>query len=94
MRQRFSTSALLTLAFVAGCVPKDAGYQDARRLVAERGGGDVRWRAVDGGGGAARRTRQLLSAPLTAEGAVQIALLNSAEVKAAFGESEPPSAVA
>ena len=78
------TGAVLVAAAAFGCVPKDAGYQDARRTVASRTGNDVRWHAVDGGGETARRTQVLLSAPLTVDAAVQIALLNSAEVQAAF----------
>ncbi len=69
-----------------GCVPRDAGYADAKRLVAGRTGHTVRWSRLDGGSEAARATRELLAKPLTAESAAQIALLNNPEMQAAFEE--------
>lgn len=71
---------------VVGCIPADAGYQDARRTVLERTGHDVRWEHLDGTSHIERRTTELLAKPLTAEAAVQIALLNNAELQAAFEE--------
>lgn len=70
----------------AGCVAKDAGYGDVRSLTAERIGKDVRWRAHESAAKGEDVTRSLLSRPLTADSAVQIGLLNSARVQAAFSE--------
>jgi cobalt-zinc-cadmium efflux system outer membrane protein len=66
-----------------GCVSADAGYTDVRRLVRERTGQDVRWQEQESehGDGAAR---ELLGKPLTADTAVQVALLDNAEIQAAF----------
>src|SRR5215212_5230866 len=65
------------------CVAQDAGYADVRRSALNQRL-DVRWRAVDSGGRPEERTRELLSKPLTADAAVQIALLNSPDVQVAF----------
>jgi outer membrane protein, heavy metal efflux system len=71
---------------LGGCVPADAGYQDARGVVLARTGHDVRWEHIDGRSHAERRTAELLAKPLTVQAAVQIALLNNAELQASFEE--------
>ena len=86
MKPRSELLALLLPAVLTGCVARDAGYQDVRRTVAARAGHDVRWYAVDDSSVASKRTRELLATPLTVDSAVQIALLNSAQVQSAFEE--------
>lgn len=85
-RRSFSPAAsvLVSLALLSGCVSPDAGYQDVRKVVAGRTGHDVRWSHLEGDGKSQDAVQQLLAKPLTAENAVKIALLNSAELQAAF----------
>ena len=80
--QRAGRLAILVAVSLAACVPRDAGYRSATARV----GYDVHWRRIDGEGAAAKRTRELLSQPLTAESAVQIALLNNQRLQAVFEE--------
>jgi len=75
-----------SLGLLPGCVSRDAGYQDVRKVVASRTGHDVRWVHLEGDRGSQDAVRQLLAKPLTAENAVKVALLNSAELQAAFEE--------
>jgi hypothetical protein len=70
-------------ALLSGCVSQDAGYQDVRKVVASRTGHDVRWGHLEGDSASQDAVRQLLAKPLTAENAVKVALLNSAELQAA-----------
>lgn len=67
-----------------GCVPRDAGYQELRGLVRERSHVDVRWRHIDGDADVDRRVREALARPIGPEEAVQIAVLNSPDLQAAF----------
>jgi cobalt-zinc-cadmium efflux system outer membrane protein len=76
----------LLLVCAASCVPRDAGYQDIRRDLRARTRADAGWRHIDGPSVAEKRTRELLSKPLTASAAVQIALYNNQQVQAAFEE--------
>ena len=46
----------------------------------------LRWAHLDGESASQDAVRQLLAKPLTAENAVKLALLNSAELQAAFEE--------
>jgi len=71
---------------MSGCVSQDAGYQDVRKVVANRTGHDARWGHIEGDGASRNAVRELLAKPLTAENAVKLALLNSAELQAAFEE--------
>jgi cobalt-zinc-cadmium efflux system outer membrane protein len=78
---------MLGVALVlGGCVARNAGYADVQRVTRERIGKEVRWRHVDSGGKTAELTRSLLSRPLSADSAVQLGLLNSARVQAAFAD--------
>jgi outer membrane protein, heavy metal efflux system len=85
MFTRLSSVVLFGLLGTA-CVAQDAGYADVRRSVLDRTRHDVRWSAVDGGGRPEERTRRLVSKTLTADGAVQVALLNNPRVQVAFEE--------
>ena len=83
-RQRF-LAAVVVLG-VGGCVPKDGGFGSVRHIVQERASAEVRWRHGEAGGEPEERVRQILSQPLSAEEAVQVALLSSPELQAAFEE--------
>ncbi len=72
--------------FAAACVPTDAGYDDVRQTTSARIRRDVRWNEHESAGAADKQTRRLLSAPLTADAAVQLALLNNPGLQAAFEE--------
>ena len=80
------SSVVLYGVFGTACVAQDAGYADVRRSVLDRTRYDVRWNAIDGGGRSEERTRKLVSKALTADGAVQVALLNNPRVQVAFEE--------
>ena len=73
---------------LAGCaaVPRDAGFGDVRATVAERTGGKrVRWNQGTAADAAvAREVRSLLNGELTADEAVQIALLNNRGLQATY----------
>jgi outer membrane protein, heavy metal efflux system len=84
--RRGATILASSLGLLSGCVSRDAGYQDVRQVVASRTGHDVRWSHLDGDSASRDTVRQLLAKPLTAENAVKVALLNSAELQAAFEE--------
>jgi cobalt-zinc-cadmium efflux system outer membrane protein len=72
------------VALAAACVPQNAGYEDVRAMVSATGH-DVRWNHVDGRD-ATKEVRAILSGPLTADGAVKLALLNNADLQATFEE--------
>src|SRR5437868_7268883 len=80
------TALVVALGLLSGCVSRDAGYQDVRKVVMSRTGHDVRWGHLEGESASQDAVRQLLAKPLTAENAVKLALLNSAELQAAFEE--------
>ncbi len=75
-----------SLGLLSACVSRDAGYQDVRKVVASRTGHDVRWGHLEGDSASQDAVRRLMAKPLTAENAVKVALLNSAELQAAFEE--------
>jgi cobalt-zinc-cadmium efflux system outer membrane protein len=56
------------------------------KLVVARTGHEVHWSHLGGESEAQKATREALAKPLTAETAVQVALLNSADLQAAFEE--------
>jgi cobalt-zinc-cadmium efflux system outer membrane protein len=80
------TTLLVSWGALSGCVSRDAGYDDVRKVVASRTGHDVRWGHLEGGAGSPDAVQKLMAKPLTAENAVKLALLNSAELQAAFEE--------
>jgi cobalt-zinc-cadmium efflux system outer membrane protein len=77
---------LVISGLLSGCVSRDAGYQDVRKVVADRTGHRVHWGYLEGDSASQDAVRKLLAQPLTAETAVKVALLNSAELQAAFEE--------
>lgn len=83
---RASVTAAVAVVCFAGCVASDAGYADVRSLTADRLGKDVRWYEHEASGAADTRTRSLLRKPLSADDAVQIALLNNQGLQADFEE--------
>lgn len=79
------------LPFVAviSCVPKDGGFDTVRDLVRDRAGADVRWQYAQAqapDGESSEKVATLLQTPVGATQAVQIALLNNANLQAAFEE--------
>src|SRR5690242_9665244 len=75
---------------IAGCVtvPRDAGFDQVERAVRERTGGQhVRWnRGGEDDAQLERTVRELLSAELTSDRAVQAALLNNPSLQATYEE--------
>ncbi len=84
--EEMSIRALLILcaaASAAGCVSSDAGYANARSVASSRAGLDARWGDEDDFDVAGAR-KKILAAPLTANSAVQLAVLSNAQVQAGF----------
>jgi cobalt-zinc-cadmium efflux system outer membrane protein len=73
---------------IAGCVavPRDAGFDEVERAVNERTGAHVRWNRGEDDAELARAVQGLLGAELTADRAVQIALLNNPRLQATYEE--------
>jgi cobalt-zinc-cadmium efflux system outer membrane protein len=83
----FKLFGIAGAAVLAGCatVQKDAGFADVQKLAAERGNFVIVWnRDTADDRAAAARVYALLTAPLTADGAVQVALLNNHYLQATF----------
>ncbi|MEX2199063.1 MAG: TolC family protein [Burkholderiales bacterium] len=77
------------MMFLAGCATfsEDGGFGDVGKAVAERGAGEAKWiRSPDEADSAAGRVRELLAHPLSAQAAVQIALLNNRGLQARYAE--------
>jgi cobalt-zinc-cadmium efflux system outer membrane protein len=77
------------LLLLAGCATFDqrAGFSDVRTAVEERSGKHVAWNlGTELDAEAAEEVRRLLAGPLTADGAVQVALLNNRELQAMYAE--------
>ena len=86
-------AAPLCLVFLslllAGCATfsTDGGFTDVERVTKDRIGKDVKWARTDGEQNTIiTRVNELLSSPLTADSAVQIALLNNRGLQADFAE--------
>jgi outer membrane protein, heavy metal efflux system len=77
---------LTALLPVMGCVvPKDAGFAEVRKLVADRGVTGVRWnQGTREDEEAAVHVARLLSHDLTVAAAVQVALLNNPRLQATY----------
>ena len=81
--------ATLVAASVAGCasVPREAGFGDVRRVVADRTGQRVHWnQGTSADAAVADSVRALLQKELTADEAVQVALLNNRNLQATYEE--------
>lgn len=83
---RSQPSLLIGLLFTSlvGCVSEHTAFQDVNEVVAARTGHHLRWSHLAGESEGQKATRAALSKPLTAEAAVKVALLNNAELQAAF----------
>ena len=75
------------LSLAAGCatVPREAGFPDVERTVMERTGRKVHWnQGSESDRAVASEVRSLLAAELSADEAVQIALLNNRNLQATY----------
>jgi cobalt-zinc-cadmium efflux system outer membrane protein len=81
-----SALALAVIACNGACVSSEAGYEDVRSLTAARLQADVRWYEHDSPAAGSEQVRKLLAQPLTADTAVQVALLNNPGLQATFEE--------
>ncbi|MEO5732067.1 MAG: TolC family protein [Rubrivivax sp.] len=82
-------SLLLGTAVLAGCATfsDDGGFGAVEQATAKRLDKQVRWmRSDDDRKAGAERVQQLLAEPLTADSAVQVALLNNRGLQAEFAE--------
>ncbi|HWP24620.1 MAG TPA: TolC family protein [Candidatus Binatia bacterium] len=80
---------LFTMVFASGCasVALNAGFDDVRATVEERGAVKIFWNnGTELDKEAAEKLRSLLSGKLTADRAVQIALLNNRELQALYSQ--------
>ena len=89
MNTRALALIVVSALAIAGCatVPREAGFEDVQSTVAERTGQEVHWNQnspLDEE--ASARVHALLESDLTAEDAVQIALLNNRELQATYEE--------
>ena len=83
------TAIFLVAALLAGCAPTppDRSFEQVQSLTAERTGKRVQWNGHTADDKAAAIfVRDLLSRPLTADAAVQVALLNNHNLQATFEE--------
>jgi len=79
------TMALVLSAFLGGCasLSPDGGFSRVEESVKERVGAQTKWvRSDDEANSVRARVRELLAKPLSAEDAVQVALLNSPALQA------------
>lgn len=81
--------AILSLALLAGCATfsEDGGFGRVEQAAAERGAPGAKWvRSAQDADSVGARVKELLAQPLTAENAVQIALLNNPGLQARYAE--------
>jgi outer membrane protein TolC len=81
--------ATVATLFLAGCATfsPDGGFDRVEKAVAERGAGQARWvRSAEEADSVGARVKELLGQPLSAESAVQIALLNNPGLQARYAE--------
>ena len=82
-------AAVAMALFLGGCasLSPDAGFRDVEKLTAARIEQRVQWnRTSDDERAAAELTQNLLAQPLTADAAVQIALLSNRGLQATYGD--------
>ena len=87
-RTRLAIAALALIA-LSGCatLSSDGGFGPVEQTVKDRLGKDVKWTRSDADRDAIdKRVAQLLAQPLSADDAVQIALLNNRGLQASFAE--------
>ena len=89
MKKKMRCAALFfaALSFLAGCtgVSREIAFSEVQQQVDERIGFPVHWNAnTDSVDAAAQTTKDLLSQPLAADNAVQIALLNNRRLQATY----------
>jgi outer membrane protein TolC len=80
---------IVCVVFLAGCasLSEDGGFGRVEQAVAERGAGQAKWvRSAEEADSVATRIKELLGKPLSAEDAVQIALLNNRGLQARYAE--------
>lgn len=79
----------LSVVVLGGCATfsKDGGFGAVEQVAKERLNKDVKWQRDDSEGESIQATvKKLLAAPLSADDAVQIALLNNRGLQAVYGE--------
>jgi cobalt-zinc-cadmium efflux system outer membrane protein len=76
----------LATAGLGGCagVDPDAGFTDVQKLTQDRIGQRIQWLSETGDPTARKLVDELLAKPLTADAAVQIALVNNAKLQATY----------
>jgi len=82
-------AALVAMGLLSGCVSfsEDGGFGSVEKAAADRGVSGARWvRAADEADSVAARVKELLAAPLSADDAVRLALLNSPALQARYAE--------
>lgn len=86
LRQTIAASALLALGGCATTSP-DGAFNEVAQTVSERSSKRISWdRDAQGPTSSKVEIRRLLSRPLTAKSAVQIALLNNRDLQATYAE--------
>ena len=89
MKRLFTTAAAATALFLGGCASfsPDGGFGKVSDLTQERTGLPASWqRSAEESDTARSRVSELLKQPLTADAAVEVALLNNRGLQASFGE--------
>lgn len=82
-------TALLLLLLLGGCASmvQDRGFEQVKAMTAEQLGKEIKWvRSEEDARAVEQVIDELLKAPLTVDGAVQIALLNNRGLQAAYNE--------
>ena len=80
---------LAAVLLLGGCATfsKDGGFEAVQTIAKERLGRDAKWlRSVTDEDSARAHVKSLLSRPLSADDAVQLALLNNRGLQAAYAE--------
>ncbi len=86
MRIFFGIAGLIVLTGCAS-LSEDAGFNDVEQAVEQRTGAQTKWLRSDEEAGSVRgRVKELLGKPLTAQDAVQIALLNNPGLQAGYAD--------
>ena len=84
-----TTVATVTLVTLGGCASfsQDGGFDGVENIARERLGKDVKWVKSDADSDTTEtRVKELLAKPLSADDAVQVALLNNKGLQASFAE--------